>query len=79
MGRHSRWSCECHMGHVFGAAARSCNSCALLTDFPSNDTKYRCELKRRKAGLSRGLISINYKACTMTCMDEVINLTAPTL
>ena len=58
---------------------RSCDSCALLTDLPSNDTKSRCELKRRKAGLSKGLISINYKACTMTCMGEVINLTAPTL
>ena len=39
----------------------------------------RCELKRRKAGLNKGPIPIDFKACTMTCLDEVIDLTATSI
>ena len=35
---------------------------------------FRCELKRRKLGLPRGLITIDFKACTMTCNGEVIKI-----
>jgi len=38
---------------------------------------HRCELKRRKmnmSGIGKPRIMLDFKACTMTCIDEVIQL-----
>jgi hypothetical protein len=36
-----------------------------------------CELKRRKMGIPRGLIHIDFKNCTMKCIDDIIPLMGP--